>query len=153
MTQPNPEQMKEITCALTDGGFSFLLVVKSCEEDKQLFAKLVLKTGLVVPWCPQLQVLAHESIGCFVTHCGLNSALEAIGLGVPMVAMPQWSDQTTNANRVLGSCTREVMEGEKGLEIKKNVMKWRDLAKETIGEGGSSDKNIDEFVAELKLIF
>ncbi|KAM0043406.1 putative UDP-glucuronosyl/UDP-glucosyltransferase [Helianthus debilis subsp. tardiflorus] len=161
MTQPNPEQMKEITCALTDGGFSFLLVVKSCEEDKQLFAKLVLKTGLVVPCCPQLQVLAHESIGCFVTQCGLNLVLEAIGLGVPMVAMPQWSDQTTNAkyvedvwgvgvrarpdanglvsSRVLGSCIREVMEGEKGLEIKKNVMKWRDLAKEAIGEGGSSD--------------
>ncbi|KAF5798063.1 putative UDP-glucuronosyl/UDP-glucosyltransferase, UDP-glycosyltransferase family [Helianthus annuus] len=175
MTQPNPEQMKEITCALTDCGFSFLLVVKSCEEDKQLFAKLVLKQGLVVPWCPQLQVLAHESIGCFVTHCGLNSVLEAIGLGVPMVAMPQWSDQTTNAkyvedvwgvgvrarpdanglvsSRVLGSCIREVMEGEKGLQMKKNVMKWRDLAKEAIGEGGSSDNNIDEFVAELKLMF
>ncbi|KAI7745553.1 hypothetical protein M8C21_025823 [Ambrosia artemisiifolia] len=177
MTQPGPEQMKEIKCGLTDGGFTFLCVVKSCEED-ELFKEFVngkSKKGLVVTWCPQLEVLAHDSIGCFITHCGLNSIIEAIGLGVPMVAMPQWSDQTTNAKYVedvwgvgvrakpdanglvscrdLGLCIREVMEGEKGIEIKKNVMKWRDLAKEAIGAGGSSENNIDEFVAELKLQF
>ncbi|KAI3729051.1 hypothetical protein L6452_17698 [Arctium lappa] len=45
----------------------------------------------------------------------------------------------------------EVMnEGKRGLEIKKNVEKWRGLAKEAITEGGSSDKAIDEFVVALK---
>ncbi|KAI3678635.1 hypothetical protein L6452_37936 [Arctium lappa] len=175
VTQPGPEQMKEITCGLIDGGFNFLWVVKSSEENElpNEFLDGTSKKGLVVTWCPQLQVLAHESIGCFVTHCGFNSVLEAIGLGVPMVAMPQWSDQTTNAKyvedvwgvgvrakpddngivsrRVLDSCIREVMEGEKGNEIKKNVIKWRDLGKEAVGEDGSSDKNIHEFVGELKL--
>ncbi|PWA51207.1 UDP-glycosyltransferase 74AF1 [Artemisia annua] len=175
LIQPGPEQMEEITSSLTDGEFSFLWAMKSSEEAKvpKEFLNGESKKGLVVTWCSQLEVLAHESIGCFVTHCGFNSILEAIGLGVPIVAIPQWSDQTTNAKyvedvwcvgvrakpdangivnrRALDECIREVMEGEKGNVIKNNVIKWRDSAKEAIGEGGSSDKNIDEFVAELKL--
>ncbi|CDP13109.1 unnamed protein product [Coffea canephora] len=45
--------------------------------------------GLIISWCPQLEVLADKSIGCFITHCGWNSTLEALSLGVPMIAMPQ----------------------------------------------------------------
>jgi pathogen-inducible salicylic acid glucosyltransferase len=41
------------------------------------------------------------------------------------------------------------MEGERGEEIKKNALKWRKLAKEAVDEGGSSYKNIEEFVAKL----
>nr|GEY33259.1 UDP-glycosyltransferase 74G1-like [Tanacetum cinerariifolium] len=175
LIQPGPEQMEEITFSLTGGEFSFLWAMKSSEEAKvpKEFLNGGSKKGLVVTWCSQLEVLAHESIGCFVTHCGFNSILEALGLGVPIVAISQWSDQTTNAKyvedvwgvgvrakpdangivsrQVLDACIREVMEGEKGNVIKNNVIKWRDLAKEAIGKGGSSDKNIDEFVAELKL--
>ncbi|KAM0055953.1 hypothetical protein Hdeb2414_s0006g00212201 [Helianthus debilis subsp. tardiflorus] len=48
-------------------------------------------------------------------------------------------------------CLNEVMdEGKRSLEIKKNVGKWKELAKEAISEGGSSDKAIDEFVMSLK---
>lgn len=49
------------------------------------------------------------------------------------------------------SCIREVLEGEKGEEIKRNASKWKELAKEGVKEGGSSDINIDEFVANLVL--
>jgi len=42
------------------------------------------------------------------------------------------------------------MEGEKGEEIMENVYKWKRLAKEAIDEGGTSYRNIDEFVAYLK---
>uniref|UniRef100_A0A3N7F902 Anthocyanidin 3-O-glucosyltransferase n=1 Tax=Populus trichocarpa TaxID=3694 RepID=A0A3N7F902_POPTR len=35
-----------------------------------------------------------------MTHCGWNSTLEALSLGVPMVAMPQWTDQPTNAKYI-----------------------------------------------------
>ena len=44
---------------------------------------------------PQLEVLSHESIGYFLTHCGFNSVLEAPSLGVTMVVMP--TDQGSNA--------------------------------------------------------
>ncbi|GLT64017.1 hypothetical protein SLA2020_365350 [Shorea laevis] len=47
-------------------------------------------------------------------------------------------------------CITEIMEGDRGKEIKKNALKWRKLAKEVVDEGGSSDKNIEEFVAKLK---
>ncbi len=36
-----------------------------------------------------------------MTHCGWNSTLEALSLGVPMIAMPQWTDQTTNAKFIV----------------------------------------------------
>jgi pathogen-inducible salicylic acid glucosyltransferase len=90
-----------------------------------------------------------------------------------MVAMPQRTDQSTNAKYItdvwnmgvkaavdekeiarretIESCIREILEGEKGKEIKRNASKWKELAKEAVEEGGSSDKNIDEFVANLVL--
>ncbi|KAI7755332.1 hypothetical protein M8C21_028079, partial [Ambrosia artemisiifolia] len=95
-----PEQMEEIAWGLSDCDVNFLWVVRAEEEGKLpkkfLDAKIPRK-GLVVTWCRQLDVLAHESVGCFITHCGFNSTLEAISLGVPTVGMPQVSDQTTNA--------------------------------------------------------
>ncbi|CBI23328.3 unnamed protein product, partial [Vitis vinifera] len=50
---------------------------------------------------------------------------------------------------VLEDCIGKVM-GSDGLkEIKNNAMKWKNLAREAVDEGGSSDKCIDEFVAKL----
>nr|POE67362.1 udp-glycosyltransferase 74e2 [Quercus suber] len=46
-------------------------------------------------------------------------------------------------------CIREVIEGERGKEMKRNSMKWKELAKEAVDEDGSSDKNIEEFVTKL----
>ncbi|KAJ6377660.1 hypothetical protein OIU78_027983 [Salix suchowensis] len=46
-------------------------------------------------------------------------------------------------------CIREVMEGERGNAIRRNSEKWMKLAKTAVDEGGSSDKNITEFAAEL----
>ncbi|KAK9101506.1 hypothetical protein Scep_024936 [Stephania cephalantha] len=56
--------------------------------------------GLVVEWCSQTQVLEHDSVGCFVSHCGWNSTVESLVAGVPMVAMPKWVEQWTNAKLV-----------------------------------------------------
>jgi pathogen-inducible salicylic acid glucosyltransferase len=43
------------------------------------------------------------------------------------------------------------MDTEKGNEIKKYAVNWKSLAKIVVDEGGSSDKNIAEFVNELTL--
>ncbi|WCJ30966.1 UDP-Glycosyltransferase superfamily protein [Euphorbia peplus] len=54
--------------------------------------------GMVVPlWAPQMEILSHESVGGFVTHCGWNSTLESIVNGVPMVAWPLYAEQRMNA--------------------------------------------------------
>ena len=167
------EQMEEITWGLKNSNCYFLWVVRESEQKKlpTNFVSETAEKGLVVSWCPQLEVLAHKAIGCFMTHCGWNSTLEALSLGVPMVAMPQWADQTTNAKFIVDVwkvgvrikvdekgfaskgeielCIREVMEGESGKEMKRNSVKWKELAIEALDEGGSSDKNIEEFVANL----
>lgn len=44
---------------------------------------------------------------------------------------------------------KKAMDGLKGQEIKMNATKWRETAREAVNEGGSSDKNIDEFVLNL----
>lgn len=167
------EQMEELVEGIKRSNCNFLWVVRESEQGKlpSKFAEETSEKGLVVNWCPQLEVLAHRSTGCFVTHSGWNSTLEALSLGVPMVVMPQWTDQTTNAKFVadvwrvglrvkvdpsgivpreeIELCIREVMQGEKAKGIKENSIRWRELAKEAVDEGGSSGKNIEEFVAEL----
>ncbi|KAI7983142.1 UDP-glycosyltransferase 74E2 [Camellia lanceoleosa] len=167
------DQMEELAWGLGDSNYHFLWVVMSKEEAKlpKDFARETSEKGLVASWCPQLQVLAHKAVGCFVTHSGWNSTSEALSLGVPMVAMPKWTDQSTNAKYVMDvwrmglrvrcndkgivrreeieHCVREVMEGERGKEMKRNAIKWSELAKEAVGEGGSSDRSIHEFVAKL----
>ncbi|CAL5336933.1 unnamed protein product [Camellia sinensis] len=148
-------------------------LVRASEEAKlpKKFVEETSNKGLLVGWSPQLEVLASETIGCFFSHCGWNSTIEALSLGVPMVVMPQCTDQTTNAKFVqdvwkvgikvkvnekgivgreeVEDCIREVMGGDRGEELKKNAIKWRDLAKEAISEGGTSDKDIDELVSKL----
>ncbi|MQM21739.1 hypothetical protein Taro_054784 [Colocasia esculenta] len=170
MADLGKEQMEELAWGLAASGKKFLWVVRASEEGKLPggFAAEAAGKGLVVQWCPQLEVLAHPAVGCFVTHCGWNSTLEALSLGVPMVAVPQWTDQPTNAKYVedvwgtgvragvdgdgvvrrdeLRSRIREVMEGKTGAEIRKNAQKWRKLAAEAVGDGGTTDTNVREFV-------
>ncbi|XP_061368560.1 UDP-glycosyltransferase 74G1-like [Gastrolobium bilobum] len=168
----NEEQTEELACGLRDSGNYFLWVVRASEETKlpRGFEKKSEK-GLVVTWCSQLKVLAHEAVGCFVTHCGWNSTLEALSLGVPMVTMPYWSDQSTNAKHIvdvwktgirasvdekqivrreaLKHCIRHIMESEGGKEVKNHAMQWKTLAAGVFGKNGSSHKNIAEFVNSL----
>ncbi|XP_068309360.1 mogroside IE synthase-like isoform X2 [Pyrus communis] len=173
MAEIAAKQVEEIAWGLKASGLNFLWVVKDPEEKlPDEFLESVGQAGLVVPWCNQVEVLGHRSVGCFVTHGGWNSTLEGLSLGVPMVVMPQWSDQPTNAKflelwgvgvRVqkneegivsreeIEMCVREVMGGERSGEIKRNALKWREAAKRSVSVGGNSDDNINEFVAKLSM--
>ncbi len=53
----------------------------------------------VMPHAPQLQVLKHAK--AFISHCGLNSAGEAMLFGVPIVAVPIMNDQPAVANQLV----------------------------------------------------
>ncbi|RZC86430.1 hypothetical protein C5167_030511 [Papaver somniferum] len=57
--------------------------------------------SLVVPWCNQLMVLCHSSVGGFWTHCGWNSTLEGVYAGVPMLTYPAGFDQITNRTLIV----------------------------------------------------
>ncbi|XP_010037080.2 flavonol 7-O-beta-glucosyltransferase UGT74F1 [Eucalyptus grandis] len=176
MAELKTDQMHELAMGLKRSNCYFLWVVRSSEAEKlpQGFANCTetSQKGLIVTWCPQLEVLAHEALGLFVTHCGWNSTLEALSLGVPMLAIPQWTDQATNAKYIMDvwkmglrplvdeergvvtseeieHCLRKVMEEETRKKMKENAGKWRKITKDAVGEGGKSDRNIEEFVAKL----
>lgn len=170
------EQMEELASGLMASDKYFLWVVRAPER-KTLPREFIEEEqpppqkGLLVTWSPQLLVLAHEAVGCFATHCGWNSTLETLSLGVPVAAMPLWTDQPTNAKHVediwgvgmrmragqkrifmrddVERCIREVMDGEKSEEIRVNSRRLKDLAKKALREGGSSDQNLNELVEYL----
>ncbi|WRX22399.1 hypothetical protein QQP08_014886 [Theobroma cacao] len=75
-----------------------------------------------------------------------------IGPTVPSIYLDKPIDDVSGiVNREeIESCIRQVMEGERGKEIKENAKKWRELALEAVGEGGTSDRNIDEFMSKLR---
>ncbi|MBA0634572.1 hypothetical protein Godav_029282 [Gossypium davidsonii] len=165
-------QMELLAKGLLETGRPFLWVIREStdEQEKDPLSRLneLKKLGMIVPWCSQVQVLSHPSIGCFLTHSGWNSTFESLVSGVPMVTFPQWVDQGTNSKLVqdvwktgvrlrqnedgmveageIKRCLEMVMGGE---EIKKNAKKWKDLAKEAVEEGGTSYNNIKAFVEEL----
>ncbi|KAE8714519.1 UDP-glycosyltransferase 75D1 [Hibiscus syriacus] len=174
------QQVEEIARALIDSGRPFLWVVRNqklrgeevTEEDKLSCREEIEQFGMIVPWCSQVEVLSHPSLGCFVSHCGWNSTLESLVAGVPVVAFPQWTDQGTNAKliedvwktgvRVSANeegivergefvrCLDLTMgDGEKGEEVRRNAEKWRDLAREAAVDGGSLDMNLKAFVDDV----
>ncbi|XP_041981121.1 UDP-glycosyltransferase UGT5-like isoform X2 [Aricia agestis] len=51
----------------------------------------------VSKWLPQKDILAHPKVLAFLSHCGLVSTTEAVTFGVPIVGMPIFGDQPTNA--------------------------------------------------------
>jgi MGT family glycosyltransferase len=53
---------------------------------------------IVVPFAPQVELLKRASL--VITHAGLNTALETLSAGVPMVALPVTNDQPGVAARL-----------------------------------------------------
>ncbi|CAL9109024.1 unnamed protein product [Musa textilis] len=124
--------------------------------------------GMVVPWCCQTAVLSHRSIGAFLTHCGWNSILESVWCGVPLLCFPLLTDQFTNRKLVVQDWRigldsgeknkvgrKEVAEGiesvmgEVGDELREKVKDVRRTLERALGPQGSSQTNLDRFIADL----
>jgi len=63
---------------------------------------------IVVRSAPQIELLKRATL-C-ITHAGLNTALESLGQGVPMVAIPMGFDQPGVAARIAYHGTGEFVE-------------------------------------------
>ncbi|XP_060203421.1 7-deoxyloganetic acid glucosyltransferase-like [Lycium barbarum] len=123
--------------------------------------------GYIVSWAPQKMVLAHQSIGGFLTHSGWNSTLESIIEGKPMICWPQYVDQRVTSRLVnefwkvgldmKDICDRYVVEkmvkdlmGTKKDEYKKTIEKLSELAIISVQEGGLSYNNLNCLIDDIK---
>ncbi|GLJ48550.1 hypothetical protein SUGI_1024200 [Cryptomeria japonica] len=158
----NNRQVEELALGLEATQRPFLWVVRSDLTDGATavlpagFLDRVRDRGCIVSWAPQLGVLSHPSIACFVTHCGWNSVQESITMGVPMLCWPYFADQFIKSTYVVhvwkvglplkanndGLIEKEefrraierLVATEEGMTIREETKKWNGIAKNTVKE-------------------
>lgn len=126
--------------------------------------------GKIVSWAPQLEILAHKSVGVFVTHCGWNSILEGISYGVPLICRPFFGDQKLNSRMVASvweiglqieggiftksgiiSALDTFFNEEKGKVLRENVEGLKEKALQAVKpDNGSSMENFKVLVELVK---
>nr|UMK68138.1 UGT26 [Aesculus chinensis] len=171
------EQVKEISSGLEESKVNFLWVIRKKESELgDGFEKRVKERGLIVrEWVDQREMLLHQSIHGFLSHCGWNSVMESICAGVPILAWPMMAEQPLNARMVveeikvglrvetcngsvrgfvkkegLEKMVKELMEGEKGKEVRKKAKEYAEMARKAMDEdNGSSCRTLDMLMAEI----
>ncbi|MCL7044247.1 hypothetical protein MKW94_012425 [Papaver nudicaule] len=168
------QQMIEFAFGLANSKHTFLWIIRPdlVRGDSAIlppeFTTETKDRSMIASWCPQEEVLKHPSIGGFLTHSGWNSTLDAVTGGVPVVCWPFFDEQHTNCKyscvdwgigmeidknvkrNDVEKLVRELMAGEKGMELKKKVMEWKLSAEDAISSPhGSSYVNLDKLVNQI----
>ncbi|XP_060173248.1 7-deoxyloganetin glucosyltransferase-like [Lycium barbarum] len=176
VTVMTPNQLIEFAWGLAHSQQEFLWIIRPdivSGYESILPPEFVEETkirGMLASWCSQEEVLNHPAIGGFLTHNGWNSTLESVSSGVPMICWPFFAEQQTNCwfsvtkwgigmeidNNVkrdeVESLVTELMVGEKGKEMKKKAMEWKNLAEDSAKKStGSSYVNIEKVVCDILL--
>ncbi|XP_077249198.1 zeatin O-glucosyltransferase-like [Tasmannia lanceolata] len=132
------------------------------------------RVGMVVrDWAPQLDILAHRSTGGFLSHCGWNSCIESMSMGVPIAAWPMHSDQPWNAMLVtevlkigvpvmdwarreemvlsaaVEAAVRRLMVTEEGKDMRSRAEEMGEAIRKAWLEDGSSRTELDYFIAHI----
>ncbi|KZV57554.1 UDP-glucosyltransferase [Dorcoceras hygrometricum] len=173
------DQFQELILGIELSGYPFFAALKPPigtdaiqEALPEGFQERTEKRGVVHGgWVQQQMILAHPSVGCFVTHCGAGSLSEAMVSECQLVLIPQMGDQIMNA-RFMAADLRVAVEVEKGDdngmftkegvvkairsamdddceigdEIRSNHAKWRDF----LMREGLENSYIDQFVVKLR---
>ncbi len=92
------EMFATIAEALAPLDVQLVISLGAADQDAAGLAARCAGNPIVVPVAPQLQLLDRAALA--ITHSGLNTALESLARGVPMVAMPITNDQPGVARRL-----------------------------------------------------
>lgn len=178
-----------VFCPPADDLHSIALGIKACEQpflwvirprssvqsvSDNLPDKFLEETkdyGMFIAWAPQLQVLSHPSVGAFLTHCGWNSTLESLSMGVPMIPFPIMSDQTTNCTFVVDmwkvglsiqrqddgkvgigeveAVVKTLFHREEGRAMRRKAGQLKEAARRAVQAEGSSSVHIKNFVQTI----
>ncbi|XP_070051017.1 zeatin O-xylosyltransferase-like [Nicotiana tomentosiformis] len=180
------EQIKELALGLEQSGQKFIWVLREADKKggdnvkkgsnfelpKGYEERIKGKGYIEKDWAPQLEILAHQSIGGFMSHCGWNSCIESISMGVPIAAWPIHSDQPRNTvlmtevlkigivvrdweNRhelvsavKIENAVRNLMDSAEGEELRRRVAELSGAVKKSV-KNGASRKEVDSFVAHI----
>lgn len=171
------EGFVEVAWALANCRHPFLWVVRPglvcgsewLEPLPEGFREMLNGRGHIVKWAPQVEVLAHPSVGAFWTHSGWNSTLESICEGVPMICTPCFGDQLVNARYVsyvwkvglqlenglkrdgIDMAIGRLMVQKEGDEIRERVLGLKRGADLCLQPGGSSFESLNKLVNYISL--
>ncbi|XP_024968742.1 zeatin O-glucosyltransferase-like [Cynara cardunculus var. scolymus] len=182
------EEAKEIAIGLEESGQKFIWVVRDADkgnifagEDRRIelpegYEERIERRGVGVVvrgWAPQIEILGHPSTGGFMSHCGWNSSMEAISMGIPIAAWPMHADQPRNATLItellgtgiyarewarrdekvaasmVAEAVRRLMVSEEGCGIRKKAAELGGVVRRSVEDGGVMRKELDAFVAEI----
>lgn len=166
------DQFEGIKTGLEKSGVNFLWIVR--KNESQLddgFEERVRNRGMVVKeWVDQREILEHDCVQGFLSHCGWSSVVESISAKVPILALPTMWDHPLIAKLVieelrvglrvetcnkivkwesLATAAKELMEGETGKEVRKNVAELGGAAASAVEEGGSSWRSLNQLLSEF----
>ncbi|XP_077215773.1 UDP-glycosyltransferase 91C1-like [Tasmannia lanceolata] len=170
------EQVHEIAIGLEQSQLPFIWALRRppvLPDDLDMlpsgFEDRIRGQGIIhMGWVAQHRILAHDSVGGFLTHAGWGSIVESLGFGKAMIMLPMIGDQPLNArlmeekgiaieverNDKDGSFTRDgvckalrfTMVEKEGEELR---AKARDMRR-VFGDKRSQGEYVDGFVRYLK---
>ncbi|KAA8517143.1 hypothetical protein F0562_017436 [Nyssa sinensis] len=186
ITSLTDDQIKELATGLEQSEQKFIWVLRDADKGDVFagevrraelpkgFEERVERKGMVVrDWAPQLEILGHPSTGGFMSHCGWNSCMESITMGVPVAAWPMHSDQPQNCvlitkvlrvgvvvrdwarrdelvtSLTVGKSVGRLMASKEGDEIRKRVAELGAAVRQSVAEGGVSRMELDSFIAHI----
>jgi UDP:flavonoid glycosyltransferase YjiC (YdhE family) len=160
-------KVKNLALALEASGRRFLWVLGSAWREglPNGYLERVGMQGKVVSWAPQMEVLQHKAVGCYLTHCGWNSTMEAIQCQKRLLCYPVAGDQFINNKYIVevwkigvklnGFGLKDVEEGlRRVMEDSEMQNRLRRLHERTMGEEAKSRvmSNLTAFIDHLNIL-
>ncbi|KAF3613795.1 Zeatin O-xylosyltransferase [Capsicum annuum] len=181
------EQIQELAMGLENSKKKFLWVLRDADKGNVFdgetrkarlpegYQERTEGKGIVVTdWAPQLEILGHSSVGGFMSHCGWNSCMESITMGVPILAWPMHSEQPWNATLItdileigiqvteqahqmelvdsstIEKAVNRLMVSKEGEEMRSRAEKLGKQVWQSRDEGGVSQLELNSFIAHLR---